>query len=166
MRKSLLTCQPSDTGMLSGIASETVTPHGASSRLRAWQFVMISLPSIVIERDKLPVSAKTMQTLGRIVDSRALPQGFELECLTGYEPNDHMVFTVWSMRLRIPREPYGTTCITIQEKMIRSRLIGEEERKVIHKWQKEEQERGGIGCFERVQYAEERAKAAEMDRAK
>jgi hypothetical protein len=33
-----------------------------------------------------------------------------------------------------------------------SRLIGEQERKVIQKWRKKEEDRGGIGGFERVEW--------------
>ncbi|MCY2954854.1 MAG: hypothetical protein NTU53_23225 [Planctomycetota bacterium] len=120
----------------------------------------------LLDKDKLPVSAKTLQTLSRIVESRELPEGFKLEKLTAYEPNDQVTFTVWSVRLRIPCEPHGTTCIDIQEKMISSRLFGEQERRVIQKWQKKWQEQGGIASFDRPVYDRERAKAAEIDRAK
>jgi hypothetical protein len=120
----------------------------------------------LLVRDKLPVSDQTFRALGRIIDTGKLPQGFELEYLSGYEPNEQVEFTVWSVRLRVPREPYGTTCIAIQEKMISSRLIGPEERKVIQKWQKKWQEQGGIASFDRPEYDRERAKAAEIDGAR
>lgn len=124
----------------------------------------------MLHRQKLAVSDETFRTLGGITETRALPPGFELEKQRGYEPNDRVTFDVWSVRLRIPGGPHpgGSTCITIQEKMIGSRLIGEEERKVIHHWKKDEQR--GIGSFERVdwmrRYHEERTKAAALDREK
>jgi hypothetical protein len=124
----------------------------------------------MLDRKKLLVSDETFRTLGEIITTRSLPKGFDLERLRGYEPNDQVTFDVWSVRLRIPGGtlPGGTTCIMIQENMIRSRVIGEEERKVIHKWEKKEQERGGIGSMERVewmeQYHKERDAAAAIDR--
>jgi hypothetical protein len=54
--------------------------------------------------------------------------------------------------------------------MIRSRVIGDEERQVIAKWRQLESARGGIGSFERVEwmrcYHREREEAAARDRAK
>jgi len=124
------------------------------------------------DRKKLLVSDETFRTLEEITRTRALPKRFELEKQRGYEPDDRVTFDVWSVRLRIPGGtlPGGSTCITIEEKMIGSRLIGEEERKVIHKWSDMERARGGIGSFERVEwmrrYHEERAQAAALDREK
>jgi len=120
----------------------------------------------LLEPDKLPVSDKTLETLRKIVDSRELPPGFELEVLTGFEPTDRMGFTKWSVRLRIPAEPTGSTCISIREVMLASRLFGEEERKVIDKWRKKWREQGGISSFQYAEYEKERAKAAEIDRAR
>jgi hypothetical protein len=118
-----------------------------------------------IAQPKVSVPDETFHTLGEIIATRSLPKGFDLEKLTGYEPNDEVTFDVWSVRLRIPGGPHpgGTTCIMIQEKMIRSRVIGEEERKIIHIWEKKMQERGGIGSFERVERIKERATAAAID---
>jgi uncharacterized protein (TIGR03067 family) len=120
----------------------------------------------LLNPDKLPVSDKTLETLKKITDSRELPQGFQLEVLTGFEPNGRSEFTKWSVRLRIPAEPRGTTCVGIREVMINSRLIGEEERKVIAKQHKKWQAQGGIPFSEDAQYVAERAKAAEVDRSK
>ena len=118
----------------------------------------------MLDRKKLLVSDETFRTLGEIITTRSLPKGFDLERLKGYEPNDQVTFDVWSVRLRIPGGtlPGGTTCIMIQENMIRSRVIGEEERKVIHRWQKRWQERG-IGSMEQVEYRKERDAAAAVD---
>lgn len=126
----------------------------------------------MLDRKKLLVSEETFRILGEITETRSLPKGFELEKQRGYEPNDQVTFDVWSVRLRIPGGtlPGGSTCISIQEKMIDSRLIGEEERRVIHKWSELERARGGIGSFERVdwmrRYGEERSKAGALDREK
>ncbi len=123
----------------------------------------------MIDRDKLLVSDDTFHQLGEITRTRVLPKNFDLEVLTGYEPNDQATFDVWSVRLRIPGGtfPGGTTCITIQEKMVGSRLIGEHERQVIHEWRKKEQERGGIGSLERGDWMQNfrkaRAEAAALD---
>jgi len=126
----------------------------------------------MLHREKLLVSDDTFRILGEIVDHASLPKGFELEKVRGYEPNDRFTFDVWSVRLRIPGGtlPGGTTCIKIQEKMIHSRVIGDEERQIIRKWQQLESARGGIGSFERVEwmrrYYREREEAAARDREK
>jgi hypothetical protein len=120
-----------------------------------------------LDRKKLEVSEATFASLDELTRTRILPQRFQLEKQRGYEPNDRVNFDVWSVRLRIPGGPFpgGSTCITITERMLGSRLIGDEERKVIHKFQAEERE--GIGSFQRVEwmrrYREERAKAAARD---
>jgi hypothetical protein len=54
------------------------------------------------------------------------------------------------------------TCISIQENMIRSRITGEEELKVIHRWQNK-WPKLRMGSFERVEYHKERAAAAAID---
>ena len=123
----------------------------------------------MLHRDKLAVSDETFRALGRIAERGPLPKGFDLEVLTGYEPNDEVTFNVWSVRLRVPGGtfPSGTTCITIQEKMVSSRLIAEEERKVIREWREKERERGGIGSLERAgwmqDYRAAREAAAALD---
>ncbi len=123
----------------------------------------------MLSRDKLPVSDETFRALGRIAAGGPLPEGFELEVLTSYEPNDEVTFNVWSVRLRIPGGsiPKGTTCINIQEKMVSSRLIGEAERKVIREWRQKEQEQGGIASLERpewmLEYRAARQAAAAID---
>lgn len=145
-------------------------PIGNDQPVLTEDAVVAAMRWAMLDRKKLLVSDETYRKLGEIIATRSLPKGFDLEKLKGYEPNDVVTFDVWSVRLRIPGGtlPEGTTCIMIQEKMIRSRVIGEEERKVIHSWQKKEQERGGIGSMERAewmqQYYRERAAAAAIDR--
>jgi RNA polymerase sigma factor (sigma-70 family) len=128
--------------------------------------VIAAIRWALLDRDKLLVSDETFAALARVADARELPRGFDLESLTGYEPNDRVEFTVWSVRLRIPSASGGTTCVTIREQMLRSRLIGEEERKVIHKWRGEKDP----GSFARAQrwrqYQQERARAAQIDRSR
>ncbi|HBO42586.1 MAG TPA: hypothetical protein DD670_01350, partial [Planctomycetaceae bacterium] len=118
----------------------------------------------LLDTDKLPVSDKTLEALRKIVEFRALPRGFELEVLTRFRPNDRIEVTRWSVRLRIPAEPHGTTCISIREKPISSRLLGDEERKVIEKWANIWHERGRVASFELIQSEKEIAEAAERDR--
>lgn len=131
--------------------------------------VIAAIRWALLDRAKLQVADTTFRQLGEITRQHVLPKDFDLEVLTGYEPNDEVTFEVWSVRLRIPGGsiPGGTTCITIQEKMISSRLIGEQERKVIQEWRNKEQERGGIGSLERAGWMEEyrkaRARAAARD---
>jgi len=126
----------------------------------------------LLDRAKLSVTDATFATLGRIVETQALPKGFELELLAGYEPNDQATFTVWSVRLRIPGTviPGGTTCIMIHEQQISSHVIGEEERKVIRAWQDRERAQGGVGTMEWMElqrkYHRERAAAAAIDARK
>ncbi len=123
----------------------------------------------MFDRDKLAVSDETFRALGRIAEGGSLTKGFHSEVLTGYEPNDQVTFNVWSVRLRVPGGslPGGTTCITIQEKMVSSRLIGEEERKVIRERREKEREQGGIGSLERARwmrdYRAAREAAAALD---
>jgi hypothetical protein len=109
---------------------------------------------------------RSFRGLRAVTESRQPPPGFEFEKLTGYEPNDQVTFEVWSVRLRVPRAPDGTFAIILREQMIRSRLIGPEERKVIHEWSGKER---NIGSFERVEFLrkfyEARKQAAERDRA-
>ncbi len=130
--------------------------------------VIAALRWSLLDPRKLPVSDKTLQALRKITESHELPPGFELEVLTGFEPNNRMEVTKWSVRLRIPAKLQGTTCISIREQPIRSRLFGEEERKVIDKWQKKWQAEGmPLNDLRRGgEYEKERAKAAEIDRSR
>ena len=131
--------------------------------------VLAAIRWAMLDRPKLSVTNATFAALGRLTETQALPKGFELELLTGYEPNDQATFSVWSVRLRIPGTviPNGTTCIMIHEQQLSSRVIGEEERKVIRAWQEKERAQGGIGSMERVEWGEkyrrERAAAAAID---
>ena len=120
----------------------------------------------LLEIDKLAVSDKTIQALRRTIDSRELPPRFDLEVDTLFEPNDRMQVTMWSVRLRIPAQPQGTTCISIREQMVGSRLFGDEERKVIAKWGEKRRKDGIILLGFDTEYEDERAKAAEIDRSR
>ena len=80
--------------------------------------------------------------------------------LTGFEPNQEFVFEAWSVRIRMPKQN-GTYAFGIRERMIRSRLIGAEERKVIEKWSK-----SPIGSMSRPIYNKEREAAAALDQSK
>ena len=130
--------------------------------------VITAIRWALLEPRKLSVSDKTLQSLRKTIEAHELPSGFELEVITDFQPNDQMEVTKWSVRLRIPREPQGTTSISIREQPIRSRLFGEEERKVIEKWQKKWQAEGmAFGDLRRGgEYEKERAKAAEIDRSR
>lgn len=113
------------------------------------------------------VKAEEYTALLKIAETRQLPPGAELEALTEFEPNDAIVVTAWSVRLRMPHgENGGTYAFPIREQMIASRLIGSEERKVIRKWRKKWQDQGGVASFDRFPYAQERRRAAQIDRAK
>jgi hypothetical protein len=129
--------------------------------------VIAALRWAVLHRKDLPISEETRQTLERITETKQLPPKFDLELLTDYEPDGRVVFEVWSIRLRVPREPHGTYAITIREAMIRSRVMGPEERKVVSEWSRIFSR--GFGSFERVekmrQYREERQRAMEKDRS-
>jgi hypothetical protein len=128
--------------------------------------VLAAIRWAMLDQPKLSVTNETFAKLGRMTETQVLPKGFELELLTGYEPNDKTTFEVWSVRLRIPSAviPGGTTCIMIHEQQLGSRAIGEEERKVIHAEQEKERAQGGIGSMDEGQkYREERAAAAAID---
>src|SRR5262245_19496228 len=60
--------------------------------------VVAAIRWAMIEKEKLPVSDTTFRQLGEIAEKRILPKDFDLEVLTGYEPNDKVTFDVWSVR--------------------------------------------------------------------
>ncbi len=136
-----------------GRDEQPLTPQAVVAAVR-WE---------MLNRDKLAVSDETFRELGRIAEGAPLPKGFDLEVLTRYEPNDEATFNVWSVRLRVPGGslPGGTTCIKVEEKMVSSRLIGPEERKVIREWRDKEREQGGIGSLERAGWMQDYRKARE-----
>jgi len=110
---------------------------GKTQPLLTEEEVVAAIRWVILGGDKLPVSDKTYKTLVGIPDSRELPQGFKLEVLTSFIPNDQGVFAAWSVLLRIPREPDGTHAIEVRQRWIGSRLLSEEEKKLVHLWQKE-----------------------------
>ena len=138
-------------------------PIGKSQPPLTKNEIIAAIRWALVNPDELPVSDKTLQTLREITNSHQLPPGFELEVLTDFVPDNQIEVTKWSVRLRIPAEPQGTTCISIREKPIRSRLLGEEEKKVMEKWQKKWASEG-IVSSEVSEYKKELAKAAEADR--
>lgn len=113
-----------------------------------------------LDRKQLPVSDEEYRAFRNIADTRRLPKGSEFEVLTGFEPNQKFVFEAWSVRIRMPKEN-GSYAFVIRERMIRSRLIGAEERKVIEKWNK-----SPIGSLSRAKYDEEREAATALDQSK
>ena len=169
--------EPTDDGMRPlSEAVEAFNEWAAGDRIGKGQPVLTEDEVIaairwaMLDRSALPISEETRRALPAAAETRRLPAGFVLESLNGYEPNDRVTFDVWSVRLRVPREPDGTTAITIRERMLRSRLIGPRERAVIQAWQEKDRARGGsVGSFERVEYMrryrQERAEAAARDRS-
>jgi hypothetical protein len=113
-----------------------------------------------LHRKALPVSEEEYRAFLNIAETRRLPKGSEFEVLTGFEPNQEVVFDAWSVRIRMPKQN-GTYAFGIRERMIRSRLIGAEERKVIEKWSK-----SPIGSMSRPIYHKEREAAAALDQSK
>lgn len=110
----------------------------------------------------------TRRQLADLAENGSFPADFELEKANGYEPDDRVVFTVWSIRIRVPSSAGGTTCVTVREQMIASRVMGDEERKFLAQWREKERARGGIGSFERAEwmhkYRNARDEAIERDR--
>ncbi len=103
----------------------------------------------------------------KVADTGQMSPGAELEVQTAFEPNEEIIVTAWSVRLRMPHgKSGGTYAFPIREQKLASRLIGPEEREVIQKWEKKWREQGGIAGFDRVPYAEERNRAAQIDQAK
>ena len=128
--------------------------------------VLAAIRWAMLDRPQLSVTNETFAALGRMTETKLLPKNFELELLTGYEPDDKATFDVWSVRLRIPGTviPGGTTCIMIHEQQLGSHVIGEEERKVIHAWQDKVRAEGGVELGEGMQkYRREREAAAAID---
>jgi hypothetical protein len=111
------------------------------------------------------VSDELFASFKRIAETRTVPATAEFETLRGYE-NAATVFEVWSVRIRVYRPDRSSYAFIIRERMLRSHLIGPEERKVIAKWEKKWKEQGGIASFDRVEYARERRQAMEADRSK
>ncbi len=128
-----------------------LTEEEVIAAIRWWEF----------HRKESPVSDEEFRAFRNAAETRRLPAGWELEVLTGFEPNHQVTFEAWSVRLRMPRENGMTYAFSIRERMVRSRLSGPEERKVIEKW-----DRSALGSFERVQYQREREAAAARDRSK
>ncbi len=146
--------------------------HGAAVAARqpdlTVEAVLAAIRLAMQDRANLSVTNATFAALGRLIETQVLPKDFEFELLQRFE-DDQATREVWSVRLRIPGTviPGGTTCISIHEQQLSLRVIGEEERKVIHAWREKESARGGIGSFERVEWAEkfreEREAAAALD---
>ena len=113
-----------------------------------------------LDRKQLPVSDEEYRAFRNIADTRRLPKGSEFEVLTRFEPNEKFVFEAWSVRITMPKEK-GTYAFVIRERMVRSRVIGAEERKVIERWNK-----SPIGSLSRAQYDKEREAAAALDQSK
>ncbi len=111
------------------------------------------------DRKRSPVSDEEYRAFRKVAETRRLPEGWEFEVLTGFEPNRQVAFDAWSVRIRMPRQNGRTYAFSIRERMIRSRLIGPEERKVIEKW-----DQSGMGSFDRAEYRREREAAAALDR--
>ncbi len=128
-----------------------LTEEEVIAAIRWWDF----------ERKKSPVSDEEYRAFRRVAETRRLPVGWEFEVLTGFEPNHQVTFDAWSVRIRMPRQDGGSYAFSIRERMIRSRLIGPEERKVIKKW-----DQSAMGSFDRAEYRREREAAAELDRSK
>jgi hypothetical protein len=113
------------------------------------------------DRKESPVSDGEFRAFLNIAETRRLPAGWTFEVLTHFEPDDRLLIEAWSVRIVMPRINGGTYEFRVRERMVRSRLIGTDERKVIEKWQK-----SGIRSLQREQYARERQAAAEVDESK
>ena len=130
--------------------------------------VLKAVRGAMSDRAQLSVTNDTFARLERMLATRTVPKDFELELLTGYEPDDKAWMDVWSVRLRIPGTviPGGTTCIMIHDQVLATHPIGDEERKVIHAQRAKEEAQGGIalGDFEsRRKYQHDREAAAALD---
>ncbi len=121
----------------------------------------------LLDPSKSPITDKTLAALDQVTRTRLLPPGFEFEVISNFQPNDEMEATIWSVRLRIPAKPDGwTTCVDVVWRPTTSRRFGEEERKVIEKWQKKRAVEGRSFSADDKACENERAKAREVDRAK
>ena len=117
--------------------------------IRWWRF----------HRKDTPVEDSEFEDFQKIAETRILPAGAEFEVIRGFQPNDRIEFTAWSVRIRMPRGT-GSFAYRIRERMISWRPIGPEERKVMDKWN-----RSGIGSFQRPQYFKELEEARKRDEA-
>jgi hypothetical protein len=82
------------------------------------------------DRDHLLVSDATLAELARVVETRRLPDHFELEAISGFGRQDGMVQDAWSVRLRVPGGTVlnGTTGILIRDEQFGLRHKSEAER--------------------------------------
>ncbi|HEY3283137.1 MAG TPA: hypothetical protein VGN26_12760 [Armatimonadota bacterium] len=137
-------------------------PVGKGQQVLTAAEVISSLRWLLVSRDPKEASPEEYATLERIVKEKRLVGGATLEVQPDYEPNDRAAFTVWSVRLVLPRAN-GTHAIILREQFVSSREIGPKERAVIRKWNELWRKQGGIASFDRVPYSRERQKAAEED---
>jgi hypothetical protein len=114
------------------------------------------------QRDRYPVDNAEFAAFTAIAETGVLPPGAEFEVLRGYQPNDQEVFTVWSVRIRMPRggPRSGSYAYILRERIISRRPIGDEERRVMRKWDRP------MGSFERPKYFKELEEARRKDEAK
>ncbi len=112
------------------------------------------------------VTKNEYRAFRQIADTRRMPKSSEFEVLTGFQPNDSVEFQAWSVRIRMPRQvedmPGGTYAFSIRDRRIASRPIGDEERKVMKKWDRENH----VSGFRSTKYREDREKAREIDESK
>jgi hypothetical protein len=132
-----------------GAEQPPLTEEEVIAAIRWWDF----------HRKESPVSDEEFLAFRKIAETHLLPQGAEVEVLTSFEPDDKVTFDAWSVRIKMPRPNGGTYAFIIRERMIRSRLIGPEERKVIQKWNK-----SVMRSLQRGEYRKEREAAAALDR--
>ena len=123
------------------------------------QEVLAAIRWWAIERKNAPVSDAQFAEFQRIVETRQLPAGTMFEVLRGYRPSLEREFAVWSVRIRMPHG-LGSYAYRIRERMISSRIIGPEERKVIETWEKRR-----YGSFERPAYFKELEEGLRRDEA-
>ena len=116
----------------------------------------------LLPTSNLEVSKSTREALRNVTLNHILPEPFRIEALTTSEPDGKTVFTMWSVRLRVPIEGPGshgaTTCIRIREAMINSRIMGPAEQAVV------KQEGEYKSSSQAQAFLEKRRAAIELDR--
>jgi hypothetical protein len=79
-------------------------------------------------RDEAPVTDGEFEAFQAIAQTGKLPAKAEFEVLTGFQPNDELQFTAWSVRIRMPRgKEGGSYAYTIRERWLRVKKLKERE---------------------------------------
>ena len=110
-----------------------------------------------------PVSDELLQSFKRIAESKTLPENSNFESLNGYDRGGAHVFDVWSVRIRMERDDGSSYAFVIRERVVASRTLREELKKLDQFISENEVEKwvGGYRILERKKDLEARINIAD-----